>query len=38
MNEADPKAVVRDGYNTISYDYREDDADEGGYAPRRALP
>jgi 2-polyprenyl-3-methyl-5-hydroxy-6-metoxy-1,4-benzoquinol methylase len=43
MNEADPKAVVRDGYNAISYDYREDDADEGGYAPwiaelRHRLP
>lgn len=33
MNDVDPKAVVREGYNAISYEYRVDDADEGGYAP-----
>lgn len=33
MEDADPKTVVREGYDTISYDYREDDAGEGGYAP-----
>jgi ubiquinone/menaquinone biosynthesis C-methylase UbiE len=43
MEETDPKAVVREGYNAISYDYREDDAGEGGYAPwiaglRERLP
>lgn len=43
MDAAESKAVVREGYNAISYDYREDDADEGGYAPwiaevRNRLP
>jgi 2-polyprenyl-3-methyl-5-hydroxy-6-metoxy-1,4-benzoquinol methylase len=43
MQDADPKDVVRRGYDEISRAYRADDADEGGYAPwiselRRRLP
>ena len=33
MTEADPKDVVRRGYDRISYRYRADDDGEGGYAP-----
>jgi SAM-dependent methyltransferase len=33
VTESDPKEIVRRGYDRISYRYRADDDDEGGYAP-----
>jgi SAM-dependent methyltransferase len=33
VTETDPKELVRRGYDRISYRYRADDDDEGGYAP-----
>ena len=37
MTEIDPKELVRRGYDRISYRYRADDDDEGGYAPWIAV-
>ena len=32
-NSDDPRQVVRQGYDALSYHYRSDDADDGQYAP-----